>query len=237
MTDRFIFQYAVRRNIKVDLAKSGRCYKYFNLRDGDLKLRFVDLRNVCTANSLANATKALGVQEKYSVDKQFLPFPYYDRLERLYGHDLPEYGSPCFRKMNSEKRICTRAEYAGFRERLKTTNHLGILVDYLRADVTLTLLGLVEAVEVYRELFQIALLDSSSFTSSSLFYRESSIIQPYLRAQPGFSRLAGTGLYMALASLSGGLTARMTSRMEKGQRLYPEEGEKLCKNISIADFR
>ncbi len=233
-----------RKGLRLEIVKAGRQYKVFTFLGGErgTRLVFVDLRALVGGGSLEKACTSLGVDEYYGLKKSFQPFSFYTSLERVHGQEVPSYFGPYFRKMNSSKKICTSAEYKRFVRRLQTSTHLDLFREYMELDTKVTLLCFLECCSTYRDLFGISVLDARSFTSSSLFYRQCSVINPFLAAQPGFCRMEfSTALAVVLGGMSGGLCVRMVDFMRAGDPLFPQAGSygagKTCRGIASLDFR
>ncbi len=221
------------------MIKSGREYKVFALKRRGIKLVFVDLRSLLGGGSLEKACTSLGVREKYAVAKGFVPHSFYTSLDVLNGSTMPPFSDSCFLKMNSKKKMCTEEEYDQLSKRLEGgSSHLDIVVGYCKEDVNVCLLAFLEGIKAYKELFGITVLDSASFTSSSLFFREASVILPFLQGQPSFSSLDNSlALRIVLGGLSGGVCMRMVSRMARGDKMFPSADSETCKKIASLDFR
>ena len=231
-----------KRGLRLEVVKAGREYKVFTFLGGDrgTRLVFVDLRALVGGGSLEKTCASLGVDQYYGLQKSFQPFAFYTSLERIHGQQVPSYFGPYFRKLNSSKKICTPAQYKQFVRRLQTSTHLDLFREYMELDTRVTLLCLLECCSSYKHLFGISVLDSRSFTSSSLFYRQCSVINPFLAAQPGFCQMPfSTALAVVLGGMSGGLCVRMVNSMRAGDPLYPrgDRGGKTCRSIASLDFR
>ncbi len=225
--------------MRLSIIRSGREYKVFTLSNGSVRLVFIDLRKVLGGGSLEKAGASLGVHEKYNFGKGFVPHLFLTDMGKLYGSEIPPYSSECFNKMNSKKKICTEEEHVLFSQQLQAgKRHIDLVKTYCKQDVDLCIFSFVEAMRSFRDLFGINILDASSFTSSSLFFRQASTIAPFQKGQPAFCSLGDSlALRIVLAGLHGGVCMRMVSRMATGDPLFPEEGSPKCKRIASFDFR
>ena len=209
------------------------------MSNGNVRLVFIDLRKVLGGGSLEKAAASLGVRQKYGLSKGFVPHAHLTGMEKLYGSEVPPYSSQCFDRMNSKKKICTEEEHEQLARQLRSgKRYIDLVRLYCKQDVDLCTLSFIEAMASYRELFGINILDASSFTSSSLFFRQASAVAPFLKGQPTFCALGDSlALRIVLAGLHGGVCMRMVSRMGVGDQLFPEEGSPTCKRIASFDFR
>ena len=241
--DRWLFSVVMdsktRRNIKI--AKSGRCYKIFSLQD----VNHVDLRALMGGqSSLDGITKVLGVDKKYKISKGFQPFKLFVNLESLNSHDLPPYHHDCFVNPGTGEKICTREQYDSYQNQLRSWNHRTLLAAYLKQDVLVTLLCFFEAQTSFRNLFRIEVLGIKSHTASGLFFRQASVILPFLSHQPSFSKISPTSTVGLLChdAVAGGLVCKQCDRIELGDPLFPHpendsEAGKICRKLATFDFR
>jgi len=225
---------------KIKLARNGRTYKIFRIND----LVHVDLRDLMGGGSLSKISRVLGVDKKYKISKTFQPFKLFTSLDFLASSDLPDYGHDCFTSMNSEKKICSEEEYLSYKKSLRNFSHRELLCAYLKQDVLVTMLSFLEAQTAYRDLFGIEVIGGKATTSSGLFFREATVIQPFLNFQPSFVKLAtdSTVFFLTMQAISGGLVCKSCDQISLGDRLYPdpetkEEESKICEKILTMDFR
>jgi len=240
--DRFIFTkiFSEKTKRKISIAKSGRTYKFFSYNN----IHHVDLRNIMGGSSLDKTCQVLGVDQKFKISKGFQPFQLFTSLEFMRGNFLPGFDDSCFLKSNGKDKICTKSQYDSYKGQLSNFNHWQLLRAYLRQDTVITFLCFMQAQHQYREVFNIEILDGRNFTSSSLFFKEATVIQPFLNHQPSFVNLPlnSTIFYLTLNAISGGLVCKMANQLSTGQKLFPqalneEERGKVCKAIHTVDFR
>jgi len=239
--DRFVYSECMnQKDRKIKIAKTGRTYKVFVINN----IHHLDLRSLMGGGSLSKTCQVLGVDKKYGTKKYFQPFNLFTSLEVLNGSSLPGYEDKCFLALNGVDKICTEEEYNEYKSILKSNTHRQVLCSYLKQDLLVTLLCFLELQEAYRNLFGIEVLGSNSTTSSGLFFREATVIQPYLNFQPSFVNIPinSTIFYLTLNAISGGLVCKMGDKLELGDKLFPDpvtvsERKKSCKKILTMDFR